>query len=448
MPSRNPNTDTIVAVGSPVGRGAVCVIRMSGRETAGILEKALRCKGKGPVAAPRRFTHCWMIDSKGKRIDEVLAVFFRGPSSYTGEDMGEVHAHGGEIVSSVVCQRLIQLGARPAREGEFTRRAYENGKMDLSRAEAVMQVVDARTAGQLKGATRAISGEIGSTALKLGDELIEILALVEATIDFPEEYDLGRLHGLDPLTDQLERLKGGLQRGSNSGAEVVFYGSPNVGKSSLVNALAGRKVSIVSNQAQTTRDAVTAEVTLHGVRVCLVDTAGLIDGGDLGPVEKEAAEMAREKIANAALPIKVTEVRKETPVDKQRPARGLWVINKIDLLNQKDAAKVICGREEAHGIPISVKTGQGMDVLEQVIGREIVKNMGPPDGIPASARQFSAIARIEKGIRKADEMISAERLELAAEDLRDALAGIGELTGDEIEADILDKIFANFCIGK
>ncbi|HUU03206.1 MAG TPA: tRNA uridine-5-carboxymethylaminomethyl(34) synthesis GTPase MnmE [Myxococcota bacterium] len=448
MPSRNPSTDTIVAVGSPVGRGAVCVIRMSGRETVGILEKALLCRGRGPVATPRRFTHCWMIDSKGERIDEVLAVFFKGPVSYTGEDMGEVHAHGGEIVSSAVCERLIQLGARPAREGEFTRRAYENGKMDLSRAEAVMQVVDARTLGQLKGASRAISGEIGKAARKLGDEIMELLALVEATIDFPEESELGRLHSLDPLTAQLERLKGGLQRGGSSGAEVVFYGSPNVGKSSLVNALAGRKVSIVSNQAQTTRDAVTAEVTLHGVRVCLVDTAGLTDGDDLGPVEKEAAEMAREKIANAALPIRVTEVQKETPGDNQRPARGLWVINKIDLLHQENAEKVIRWQKETHGIPISVKTGQGIDVLEQVIGREIVKNIGPPDGVPANARQFCAIARIEKGIRRADEMISAERLELAAEDLKDALAGIDELTGDVIEADILDRIFANFCIGK
>jgi tRNA modification GTPase len=448
MPSRDTDTDTIVAVSSPVGRGAICVIRISGRDTAAIMKKALNCRRGGPVATPRRVTHCWMIDSEGGRIDEVLAVFFKGPDSYTGQDMGEVHSHGGELVSTMVCERLIQLGARPAREGEFTRRAYENGKMDLSRAEAVMRVVDAYTPGQLKGATRAIAGEIGKAARKLGNELTEILAQLEATIDFPEESDLGNPSRLEPLMEMLDRLKGGLQRSGSLGAEVVFFGSPNVGKSSLVNALAGRKVSIVSMQAQTTRDAVSAEVTLHGVRVCLVDTAGLIDRGNLGPIEREAAKVAKEKIAKAALPIRVTEAHTQAQDDKKRQKRGLWVINKIDLLRGKQAETVISELKKANGIPVSAKTGQGLAELEQIIGKEIAKKIGPPDGIPASARQIGAICRIEKGMKKASQMISVGQFELATEDLKDALAGIGELTGEEVSLDVLDKIFSKFCIGK
>ena len=442
--------DTIVARGTPPGQGAVAVIRISGPDAADLLSCVTRTTGRSPVAEPRRLKLGWAVDSGGRRLDEVLVVFMPGPDSFTGEDMGEIHCHGGEAVVAAILNELIGAGARGAQRGEFTRRALVNDKMDLSRAEAIMRLISAASREQVHGATRLLGGEVENLARQLKDDLLDSLARVEAAIDFCEEPEAADAapETIEKLVEQVSKLQASVRRVAQEETEVVVAGRPNVGKSSLVNAMAKRPVSIVTPEPGTTRDAVRAGIFLHGVRVDLVDTAGQGDVEPEGEAASEAERIAKEKVERAGFLIWVTDRPGEPdagpPVQLADRPLALYVVNKADLMSGEERAAV-----DMNGhLLVSARTGEGIEELCEVLGQRLCEAYGPADGIPLTSRQQEALGRIKNGAQQAGSALSRRQPELAAVDLHDALEGVTSLLGEGLEIDVLDRIFADFCIGK
>lgn len=439
--------DTIVARGTPPGAGAVAVIRLSGPDAGPLLAKVTGKCSADPVQNPRRLILGWVVDEIGRNLDEVLLVFMPGPKSYTGEDLAEIHCHGGEAVVAAVMEELMRAGARGAMRGEFTRRALENGKLDLTRAEAVNRMIRAATREQVLGASRLLGGEAETLARRVREELLGVLARVEASIDFCEEPDIAGLDlkGLERIVRDVRLLLGSVRRMAQEELEVVVAGRPNVGKSSLVNALAQRPVSIVTSEPGTTRDAVRAGITLHGARVDLVDTAGqgLEEAGSLA--SREAERVAKEKVKQAGFVIWVSDrPGDKLPLEGERARTSLFVVNKVDLLSgeERSAAK------SAGRLMVSARTGEGIEELSEFLGRRLGEEFGPADGVPLSSRQEDALGRTLRGVEQANAVLERRQPELAALDLKDALQGVADLLGEGVDVDVLDRIFSEFCIGK
>ena len=424
------DADTIFAVASGAGQAAIAVLRLSGPGSRAAL--AALC---GRVPPPRRASFRRLRDAEGAELDQGLVVWLPGPGSYTGEDSAELYLHGGRAVLSGVADALVTLGARPAEPGEFTRRAFLNGRMDLTEAEAVHDLVAAETEAQRRQALRQLDGALGTLYGGWADRLRLLLAEQEALIDFPdedlppevEERVLGELAAL--RAEVAAHLNDG-RRGERLREGLVFAvtGRPNVGKSSLVNALAERDVAIVSANPGTTRDALEARVVLGGVPVTLVDTAGLRDATD--EIEAEGVRRARARAAAADLVIGVSEVGE--PV-----AQGdVLVANKIDL----------GGVVSEGAVGVSALTGEGLATLRARLveaARSLTEGSGPPP--LTQARHRAALQ--EAADRLAGAKV-AELPELRAEDLRLALRALGRITGSVGVEDILDTLFARFCIGK
>ncbi|MBW1807981.1 MAG: tRNA uridine-5-carboxymethylaminomethyl(34) synthesis GTPase MnmE [Deltaproteobacteria bacterium] len=441
--------ETIVARGTPSGRSAIAVVRISGNDCAGLLAKICRSKNI-PTENPRKMICGEIFDEDGSTIDDVLVVYFPEPHSYTGQDMAEIQCHGGQTVSLAIVERLIKTGARPALPGEFTRRAFENGKIDLSKAEAIIRLIDAETKEQVKGASRAMKGELGDLTSEIREKLIFVLSRIEASIDFPDEPETAEivLGNLASIIDQIEDLDARVHRTGDQGSQVVFYGKPNVGKSSLINAIAGRSVSIVTDEPGTTRDAVSAQVTLGGLSVCLVDTAGHQEDLALSQVDKEAARVAKEKVENAAMLIWVTQMTAPEPPPDFSDLTPLVVVNKSDLAVANVDSEKSVQIENEEGRLVSAKTGAGVAKLIELIQNRLTEKFGPADGLPISTRQKHSLDTIYRSVKLADQRICNKQLELAAEDIQMAIAGTNELLGVDLEVDVLDKIFSEFCIGK
>jgi tRNA modification GTPase len=317
--------------------------------------------------------------------------------------------------------------------------------MDLVGAEAVLRLVEAATRDEVLGAARSLGGELARRLRDLAESLARALARVEAAVDFPDEPDVCRqaAEDLGPVRFETRSLGQQIRRVQAPDTEVVFAGRPNVGKSSLVNALAGRPISIVTEEPGTTRDAVRAEVFLGGMRVALVDTAGL------GPepsacghrADIEAARVAREKMASAALIVWITDEPGEHPPEDLTGRPLLRVVNKSDLRPAR-------GAEGTSDLAVSALTGEGVEQMAAEVTRRMTERYGPVDGFPVTARQHDAIRRLTRGIEGADQALSDELPELAAIDLRDAIGALSGLLGEDVEADVLDRIFEEFCIGK
>jgi tRNA modification GTPase len=439
--------DTIVARGTPEGTGAVAVIRLSGPEAGPLLERVTRGVRADPVRTPRRMIRGWVVDESGRDLDEVLMVFMPGPGSYTGEDMAEIHCHGGEAVVAVIVGELMRAGARGALRGEFTRRALENGKLDLTRAEAVNRLIRAASREQVTGASRLLGGEVEALARQVSEELHQALAHLEAGLDFCEEPETAGMtpQGLERIVMDVRKLRDSVRRVAQEELEVVVAGRPNVGKSSLVNALAKRPVSIVTGEPGTTRDAVRAAVTLNGARVDLVDTAGRGYVEATTQAAREAERVAREKVKRAGFVIWVTDKpTDDVPPDIECAPASLFVVNKADLMEASQRAAA-----EGDGrLRVSAKTGQGIERLAEELGRRLIEEYGPADGIPLTSRQEDALHRIQKGAETAISALENLQPELGAEDLKDALGGVSDLLGEGVDVDVLDRIFSEFCIGK
>ncbi len=440
--------DTIFAVASGAGHAAIAVVRISGPASFAAL--AALC---GRVPPPRRASLRNLRDRDGAELDQAMVVWLPGPGSYTGEDSVELFLHGGRAVLDGVAQALVRFGARPAEAGEFTRRAFLNGKMDLTEAEAVHDLVAAETTAQRRQALRQLDGALGTIYRGWADRLRVLLAQQEALIDFPDEdlppeIEAAVLAELAALGEEVAVHLDDERRGERLREGLVFAvtGRPNVGKSSLVNALAERDVAIVSAMPGTTRDALETRVVLGGVPVTLVDTAGLRASTDA--IEAEGVRRALARAADADLVVVVIEPGEQAGEQEAPPplagGEGEYVIAASHLLvvNKLDLGSVA----PVDAIGVSALTGEGLDTLRARLGaaaRSLTESAGPPP--LTQARHRAALQ--EAAARLADAGI-ADLAELRAEDLRLALRALGRITGSVGVEDILDTLFSRFCIGK
>jgi tRNA modification GTPase len=442
--------DIIAAVATPPGRGGIGIIRVSGPQIGKIIE--------GIVATPlpaRRAVRAEFRDQEGIPLDRGIALFFPAPRSYTGEDVLELHGHGGPVVMYMLLDRCLALGARIAEPGEFTRRAFLNGKLDLAQAEGVIDLIEARTTQAARCALRSLSGEFSQLIQALIANLVELRALAEATLDFPdEEIDfLEHSHADARLGDtqrQLEAVLAAARSGSllREGMRIVLAGQPNVGKSSLLNRLVGEELAIVTDIPGTTRDMIRETIDVGGVPAHIVDTAGLRDPRD--PVERLGIGRTWTAIEEADLVLLVIDAEfGETAADREilhrlpKTLRCVRVMNKIDLIGQ---CKSLDTATPSPVIWLSAKTGEGIDLLRDLLLETTGRHSSGESLFLARERHLECLKRAQRHLEQAGQHM--RDLDLLAEELRlaqDALAAIGgEFTSD----DLLGEIFSRFCIGK
>ena len=448
MPGAEPpagrGPDTIAAIATPPGRGAIGIVRVSGARAPDV---ARRLIGRLPEARVATFTAA--RDAAGRPIDEGLALYFPEPRSYTGEHCFEFHGHGGVVVLQEVLAACLDAGARLAEPGEFTRRAFLNGRMDLAQAEAVADLIDAASTEAARSAMRSLAGEFSAAIHTLGAQLVELRALTEATLDFPEE-EVDALHRDDAaarlarlraaLEDLLARSReGGLLR---SGIHVVLAGQPNVGKSSLLNRLVGEERAIVTPIPGTTRDALRETILIEGVPLNLVDTAGLRESGD--EVERLGVERAQRELARADL---VLAVHDSSAPAGAAPLQAPAAAVRIDVYNKIDLVPGFAAPAGPHpAVCISARTGEGMDALRQAILRAAGWRSHGESVFLARERHLRALQAAARHLASAAEQ--GRQWELFAEELRLAHQALGTITGEFTADELLGEIFSRFCIGK
>jgi tRNA modification GTPase len=427
--------DTIFALASGAGRTAIAVVRVSGTGSGSLLARLC-----GPLPPPRRTSLRALRDGRGELLDRGMVVWYPAPGSYTGEDSAELYLHGGTAVIEGVCDALVAAGARPAEPGEFTRRAFFNGRMDLLEAEAIADLVEAESAAQRRQALRQLEGELGTLYRGWAERLTRLSAQQEALIDFPDEalpteQEATMLAENAALLAEIERHLDDDRHGERLRDGLVFAvsGAPNAGKSTLVNALAGRDVAIVAPNPGTTRDVLEARVTFDGVPVTLLDTAGLRASED--PVETEGIRRARACVSASDLVVWVCDGSGGN-LPEAGAQRRVIVASKADLGGARVGADVL----------VSARTGLGMDALRRRLcdeARALTETTGPP--ALTRARHRAALVGVAAALRQASE---ATHPELRGEDLRTALLDIGRITGRISPDEVLESIFGQFCIGK
>jgi len=435
------SVSTIFALATPPGRGAIAIIRLSGPETSA----ALIALGVGVLsprmASLRKLTH------NGVMLDEALALSFPAPNSYTGEDCAELHLHGGRAVIEGVSEALIALGVRPAEPGEFTRRAFENGRLDLAQAEAVADLIDAESGAQATQALGQLGGALSQAYTGFRQSLLKALALVEAEIDFPDEElpdNLARTAGpvLDALADNLRAALADADRGRRvrEGYRIVLIGETNAGKSSLFNALVSREAAIVTPIAGTTRDVLDAELIIGGYAVTLSDTAGLRDSDDV--VEAEGVRRARARAESADLRLWV-----RAPGDPEGAAAAFVLAGDLVVLTKADLepVAVVDGRES---IAVSPVSGEGLSALHDWLATRLARDLSGAD-FPAVTRERHRARVVEALTAVEDGRAALDRApEMAGEDLRRAAEALSRVTGAIGVEDVLGEVFSTFCIGK
>ena len=442
---------TIAAVATAPGTGAVAIVRLSGGEALAI---AKRLSGIDPV--PRFAEVCSFRDAAGRRIDRGLLLWFPGPHSYTGEDVVELHVHGGPVLCDWLMKTLNDYGARAAAPGEFTLRAFLNDKLDLTQAEAVADLVDSRSRRAARAALRSLSGRFSEEVATLQEGLTELRVILEAWLDFPDEE-------LDPATHQelagrlaavqanLETLIAGATRGAalRDGLSVAIAGPPNAGKSSLLNRLAGYDAAIVTDIPGTTRDALRERLSLDGVPVDIVDTAGLRASVD--PVEREGVRRAQRELGRADHTLWLGDIREGLDAALSAASAELGadqpftvILNKVDL--SADAAGGIehAGRTVMR---LSALTGAGVELLIEHLKSLAGWSGEAPGTFSARRRHLDALERVREALERAGTHLPGA-LELAAEELRASQTALSEITGELTSDDLLGEIFSSFCIGK
>jgi tRNA modification GTPase len=445
--------DTIVAVATAAGPAAIGIVRVSGPEA--IPRAAAIIRGREPLAAfsSHRARKVRVVDPEtGTVLDQALCTVMRAPASYTGEDVVEISCHGSPPQLVAMTRRIIAAGARLAEPGEFTRRAFLNGRIDLAQAEAIALLIGARTERAATLAARALSGGFGSRLHRLREAMLDLVARLEVTLDFPEDeagVDLEKAAAL--VTGWQEQVNGWLAsaehgRVVHEGLTVAIVGAQNAGKSSLFNALVGRDRAIVSPRPGTTRDVVEATVGIQGVPVRLLDTAGIGEAGD--DVEAEGIRRSREMMAASDLLVVVLDGTRPVPTLILEETAGrprVLVRSKSDLLSAPS------GRDVERELAVSAMTGKGLDELMEALARDIDRRAGrsgEEDGVVASLRQSEALRGLKAALGAAGEALRTHPLEIALVELREAMGHVGTLTGVEIGEEVLDRIFSTFCIGK
>jgi tRNA modification GTPase len=447
------SADTIAAIATAPGRGGVGVIRISGSK---LLPFAFALTGKTPK--PRYATLADFKAADGATVDSGLLLYFPDPHSFTGEDVLELQGHGGPVVMQMLLARCLDLGARLAEPGEFSRRAFLNGKLDLAQAEAVADLIDAATASAARSAVRSLQGEFSQAIHALTDELINLRMLVEATLDFPEE-DIDFLKAADAF-GRLERLqlklaeifdRAGQGKLLQAGLHVVLAGQPNVGKSSLLNRLAGDDLAIVTPVAGTTRDALRSTIQIEGIPLHIIDTAGLRETDD--EVEKIGIERSWWEIERADVVLLLVDSRTGVgEADRVILARLPERLKRVTVYNKIDLSGAPAERhDEADGVAISLsaRANQGIELLRTELLR--IAGWHPAEDVfIARERHLRALADAQVHITAASSLVIGKlpALELFAEELRLAQQSLGEITGEFSADDLLGVIFSRFCIGK
>ncbi|MBQ6234350.1 MAG: tRNA uridine-5-carboxymethylaminomethyl(34) synthesis GTPase MnmE [Clostridia bacterium] len=430
--------DTVFAPSSAIG-GAISVIRVSGSASRAIAQKLL---DKPVWETPARMRHT-RIRKNGDVIDDCMAVFFAKPKSYTGEDMLELHCHGGMTTVRLVLSALSEAGGVPAGPGEFTRRAYLSGKMDLSEAEAVMDVINAQAESSLRSALSQLSGSVSRRVRAVEEALLNVRAAIEAAIDYPDEAEEAAYATLPAvLCEAKETVTALIEEGRRArvlrdGLKLVILGRPNVGKSSLLNALLGEDRAIVTAAAGTTRDVLDERLSIGGVPVRLIDTAGLRDASD--EAERIGVDRAKRALETADVVLLVLDGSEDmTPEDEAllRETAGktrIVIANKCDL-----------GTRIQNALPISCKTGDGIGNLRERIAAIAAPALQSTEAI-TNERHLNALEQARDAITHAEEQTEPDCI---ATDLNEALHRLGSITGTDVDAEVIDRIFAHFCVGK
>ena len=443
----NAATDTIVAIATAAGAGGVGIVRLSGPRARQVAEAIA-----GRTLAPRVATYARFVDADGSTIDDGIALHFKSPASFTGEDVVELQAHGSPVVLRQLVGRCIALGARPAAPGEFSQRAFLNGKLDLAQAEAIADLIAAGDERAARAARRSLDGVFSRRVEALMTQLLAIRVHVEAAIDFADE-SLDTLGGaalrsrLDDAMASLAQLRREAERGRSlrDGLHVVLVGPPNAGKSSLLNALAGSERAIVTDLPGTTRDLLQEAIRIDGVELTLVDTAGLREAGDA--IEAEGIRRARAELGRADLALVVLDARdpetgRAAVADEVADVpRRLWLHNKADLLQ----VPPLLGED---ALAISARTGQGLDALHERLLALSGAGEAVEGAFTARARHLQALAEASGQLEAAALELRHERLELAAAGLAQAHDALGQIGGRIVADALLGHIFAAFCIGK
>lgn len=450
------HNDTIAAIATAVGAGGIAIVRVSGDGAQAILKQMFIPAVKREYFESHRMMYGWAAGPEGETLDEVMAVLMSAPSTYTREDVAEIHCHGGSACAKMILERALSLGARMARPGEFTRRAFMNGRVDLARAEAVMQLIGANSQAAARASLRQLEGGVSGFVRQMSERLKDVLALLEASTDFPEEVE--EEAAASEVSEKLEEIieeirRRGDPRGARilrEGASIVLAGRPNVGKSSLMNALLNQDRAIVTSIPGTTRDVLTEHISIGGVLAEISDTAGRRDTQD--PIERIGVDRARQAAEGADVVLIVLDAAQEmdesdAELVKGADERAIICLNKSDLqpvltaqqLREMTGAKIM---------EISAQTGQGLEALIAELGERI--SAGEENSGQLTAQRHIELANsAADSLEKAVDAIGAGLpLDTVAIDIRDALTALSEITGENASEAVIDRVFERFCVGK
>ena len=453
--------EAICALATPAGRGALSIIRASGKGVIEVAEKITQKK-----LSPRLATYASFFDKQQQVIDQGLVICFPAPASFTGEDVVEYHCHGNPLIADLLLQTLCEHGARMATAGEFSQRAYLNNKIDLTQAEAIVDLINSTTEQSMRNATRSLQGVFSHYVQEVLAQMIQIRTHVEAYLDFPDEEPEEKIDEqqileikkkIKSLADSIEKLQLQAKRGErlHSGATVAIAGKPNAGKSSLLNRLAQSEIAIVTEVPGTTRDSLSADIDIHGIPVRLMDTAGIRETDDV--VEQKGIQRARLVTAKADLILWLSDIADceeytfAKDVDLDFDARKIiFVVNKIDLIDAAKLAQLKSLHTSSQSqVYISATTSAGLQELIDCIGEQLGCEEQGDTPFLARRRHLVALQQAGENIRAAYMQLSTtNNLELVAEELRLAQHSLGEITGEFSSDDLLGKIFSEFCIGK
>ncbi|MDF1524952.1 MAG: tRNA uridine-5-carboxymethylaminomethyl(34) synthesis GTPase MnmE [bacterium] len=452
--------DTVTAISTPPGPGGIGMVRITGPDAIGVGRRIFTHPGAGSPLDPEPkkavVGHVHYPGFPEEPIDQAVWLFFKGPNSFTGEDTVEITAHGGPLIMGNLLEAATLAGARLAEPGEFTRRAFYNGRIDLSQAEAVASLIFASTEEALRVMQRQVAGAMGKEAQQLREGLLEVKVLLESAIDFPEDVDdiqPGIL--VPPINVIMERVEGLLDTAREGiamaeGLKVVIAGAPNVGKSSLLNALLQQDRAIVHEAAGTTRDFIEGRVSVKGIPMVVVDTAGIRGEADL--LEREGITRTKNLMKGADLLLVVIDGSRPMSSDEQQLLQETTHTRRVVAVNKCDLSRHPELEEPQGAVNISAVTGEGIDALKEAIHDTCTgggQALNEVDGVVTSLRQAEALKKVREGCSRLMEGIRESREpELLAVDLQEALLGVGELTGELTVDEVLDEIFSRFCIGK
>lgn len=448
--------DTIAAIATAGGAGGIAIVRISGGEAEAILKKMFIPAAKREYFESHRLMYGRAVGADGEALDEVMAVLMRAPSTYTREDVAEIHCHGGSASAGAVLGRALELGARMANPGEFTRRAFMNGRIDLARAEAVMQLIGANSQAAARASLRQLEGGVSGFVRQVSDRLKDVLALLEASTDFPEEVE--EEAASEAVSARLREIAVEIRRRSDirsarmlrEGASIVLAGRPNVGKSSLMNALLNQERAIVTSIPGTTRDVLTERISIGGVMAEISDTAGRRDTQD--PIERIGVDRARRAAEGADVVLIVLDAAQEMdPSDaelvKAADERAIICLNKSDLPAVLTAQQ-IKALTDTKMLEISAQTGAGLGELMDELAKRIA--VGEENNGQLTAQRHIELAhRAADSLEQAVDAIEAGMpLDTAAIDIREALSDLSEITGENATEAVIDRVFESFCVGK